>query len=283
MEKIKAIIVDDVRLDIELLREVLRTECPAVDIIGEAQTIKEAESLIREKKPQLVFLDISLDNDGVTSFSLLEKIGEKNILFEIIFYTAHGNRDNKSKAINFSDLEFIHKPVDPEAVSLAVQKVLKRMGGETYRKQIEVLLEIIRQADKSNTPIVLERVGGQKAFVRVGNIVMLKADGQMTEITLQSGEMFRAVKHLGHYENLLNDHYFYRIHHNLILNLLYADRVNNQDRTIVLSTGQIVTASKQKFSDFSQFIRDNRQQLPQLSSAGIMNMLRRIIGTYRGD
>lgn len=279
MATIKTLIVDDIKMDIDLLREVLRKECPNVQIIGAAQTLSEAERLIFELKPQLVFLDISMDNEGATSFQLLEKIGKANLFFEIIFYTAHGNKANQLKAIQFSDLDFIHKPVDPETVVVAVEKASQRLAGGIYREQIELFLELLRQADRSNTRIVIERVGGQRSIIKVGDIVYLKADGPVTEFTLADGESFYAGKHLGYYESLLNEYYFYRIHHNLYVNLTYAVELNSRDKTVQLSTGRTVAASKHKWSDFNQFVKENKQKLPQLNSVGIVKMLKRILGS----
>lgn len=278
MEPIRTVIVDDVRMDIELLREVLRKECPQVEIVGEAQTLIEAERIIFEQKPQLVFLDISMDQEGATSFQMLDKIGKANIFFEIIFYTAHGNKANQLTAIQFSDLDFIHKPVDPETVSIAVTKASRRLSGGIYRQQIELFLELLQQVDRSNTRIVIERVGGQSSIIKVGDIVILKADGPVTEFTLLSGEVFFASRHLGYYERLLEEYYFYRIHHNLFVNLLYATGLNNKDKSIRLSTGQTIVASRHKWSDFMNFIKENRQKLPQLSNVGIFDMLKNMFG-----
>jgi two-component system LytT family response regulator len=279
MDKIRTLIVDDIKMDIDLLREVLRKDCPNVEVVGAAQTLAEAERLIFDLKPQLVFLDISMDNEGATSFQLLDKIGEANLFFEIIFYTAHGNKANQLRAIQFSDLDFIHKPVDPETVVIAVEKASKRLAGGIYRQQLELFLELLQQADRSNTRIVIERVGGQRSIITVGDIVMMKADGPVTEFTLVKGDTFIASKHLGYYESLLNDYYFYRIHHNLFVNLSYATSLNNRDKSVALSTGQTVVASKHKWSDFNQFIKENKQKLPQLSGVGVFAMLKRILGS----
>lgn len=279
MEKIKTIIVDDIKMDIDLMREVLRKECPNVEIVGVAQTLTQAEQLIREVNPNIVFLDISMDNEGATSFQLLEKLGRDNLFFEIIFYTAHGSKANQLKAIKFSDLDFIHKPVDPEMVAIAVEKASLRLAGGIYRQQIEVFLEWLKQFERSNTRMVIERVGGQRSIIKICDILYLRADGPVTEFTLANNESFFASKHLGYYESLLNEYYFYRIHHNLYVNLSYATQLNSRDKSIQLSTGQSVTASKNKWSEFNRFVKENKHKLPQLNDVGILNTLKRILGT----
>lgn len=281
MGKIKTIIVDDVRMDIELLREVLRKECPNVQIVGEAQTLSEAERIILERQPDLVFLDISMDQEGATSFQMLDKIGKANIFFEIIFYTAHGSKANQLTAIQFSDLDFIHKPVDPESVAIAVMKASRRLSGGIYRQQIELLLELLQQVERTNSRMVIERVGGQSSIIKVGDILFLRAEGPVTEFTLHNGETFYGSRHLGYYERLLNDHYFYRIHHSFLVNLLHASSLNHRDKSIVFDTGNVVCGSREKWSDFMQFIKDNRQQLSQLKNMGLLDRIRSLMDGFR--
>jgi two-component system, LytTR family, response regulator len=277
MDPIRTVIVDDVRMDIELLREVLRKECPHVQIVGEAQTLSEAETLIFKTRPQLVFLDISMDEEGATSFQMLDRIGKNNIFFEIVFYTAHGSKANQLTAIQFSDLDFIHKPVDAEMVNIAVAKASRRLSGGIYQQQIELLLELLQQVDRSNTRMVIERLGGQSIIIEVGNIVTLKANGPVTEFSLQNGETFFACRHLGYYERLLEEYYFFRIHHSLLVNLLFAKKLNHKDRTITLSTGLEVAASRHKWSDFMLFVKENKQKLPHFENSGWLDTIRSLL------
>lgn len=278
MNSIRTLIVDDIKMDIELLREVLKKECPNVEVVGEAQTLSEAEQMIFALKPQLVFLDISMDQEGATSFQMLERIGLPNIFFEIIFYTAHGTKANQLKAIQFSELDFIHKPVDAEVVCIAVEKASKRLSGGIYRQQIELFLEMIQSADRAGARLVVERTGGQSVIVKIGDIMYLKADGPVTEFVMANGETFTAGKHLGYFERLLEDYFFYRIHHHLFVNLMYVVKLDGGDKSLTLNTGQVLFASRQKWSDFKHFIKENKQKLPQMSGLGVVDLLKRMIG-----
>ena len=69
---LKAVIVDDERLARQELRAMLEQH-PEIEIVGEASDAGEAAALIREVRPDLVFLDIQMP--GRNGFDLLEELG----------------------------------------------------------------------------------------------------------------------------------------------------------------------------------------------------------------
>lgn len=68
--KIKAVIVDDELIAREVLENYLKKYCPVVEVIGQAQHIKEAVPLIQSLQPQLVFLDVEMPYGN--AFDVLE-------------------------------------------------------------------------------------------------------------------------------------------------------------------------------------------------------------------
>ncbi|MEO1257047.1 MAG: response regulator, partial [Bacteroidota bacterium] len=116
---IKAIIVEDesyIRKGLITLIESINQD---IIIVAECGTIKEAETVIAACKPNLVLLDINLP-DG-TAFDLLEKL--KTISFQLIFITAYN--EYALRALKAGALDYILKPVDPEELAEALQKVEK--------------------------------------------------------------------------------------------------------------------------------------------------------------
>lgn len=115
--KIKSIIVDDEQIARNVLRNYLTKYCPQVEILGEAENIKEAVPLIEKYRPQLVFLDVEMPYGN--AFDILE--ATQNYDYETIFITAFS--DYSMKALNFSASYYILKPIDIQELILAVNKV----------------------------------------------------------------------------------------------------------------------------------------------------------------
>ena len=57
---IKTVIVEDELKSRDMLAAMIRKITPELEIVGLAGNVSEAEKLIRELKPELVFLDISM-------------------------------------------------------------------------------------------------------------------------------------------------------------------------------------------------------------------------------
>src|SRR5690242_4280414 len=103
---INAIIIDDEKKCISLLRHLLQHHCPEVNVVASADNATEGIALIEARQPDLVFLDIEMP--GKTGFELLNSLPE--IPFDIIFTTAYNHY--AIKAIRFSALDYLLKPVD---------------------------------------------------------------------------------------------------------------------------------------------------------------------------
>ena len=82
---IKAVHIEDEPRNIELLESLIKTHCAEIiSLVGNARNIKDAIALIKEIKPQLVYLDIELKNGN--AFELLASL--PGFSFQIIFVTA---------------------------------------------------------------------------------------------------------------------------------------------------------------------------------------------------
>ena len=123
--KLTAAIVDDVAQARATLKEDLAAYCPDIEIIGEADGVVTGSKLLNKIKPDVVFLDIQLQ-DG-TGFDILEILGD--ISFQVIFTTA--SDEFAIKAFKFSAVDYLLKPVDPDELILAVQKIYKEKSNST--------------------------------------------------------------------------------------------------------------------------------------------------------
>ena len=135
---IKAIIVDDEPYCCEALTILLERYCPQIDVMGSYYSWAEALTAIREQRPQLLFLDIEMPR--MNGFELLEKI--KEIPLQLIFTTSYDQY--AIKAIRFSALDYLLKPIDREELVRSVQKVEQRLRSP-LPQQIDLLFQKLQK------------------------------------------------------------------------------------------------------------------------------------------
>src|SRR5438045_107027 len=135
---INTIIVDDERHSCEALQILIKDCCPQLSLAAVCYSGEEALQKIVSLHPQLVFLDIEMPN--MNGFQLLEHLPK--IDFELIFTTSYDQY--AIKAIKFSALDYLLKPVDREELQKAVQKAVSRMK-HPLPQQIEILLQKLNQ------------------------------------------------------------------------------------------------------------------------------------------
>ena len=253
-------------------------ECPQVTLIGEAATQEEAYQLIQTLSPSLVFMDIQM-KEG-TSFDLLEKLhNEGGVHFEIIFVTAYGKYEYATKAIEYSALDFITKPIEPDKLKTAVEKAEKVLDKNQYAAQIALLLENLARPNTKSKRIAFHLAKGIVEFVEVENIIYLEADTQVTYIFLKNGEKLTAMRNLGHYSKLLlTDYDFFPISNKHLVHLAYVTRYNHSELTVRLTNGEHLFASRRGGKDFRQYLNNNKQDYPDLQNGGLGGFLKRLLG-----
>ncbi len=116
---IRAIIIDDERESRNTIINILNNFCKNIQVVAQAENVKGGIEIIEQEKPDAVFLDIQMP-DG-TGFDLLDKLNDKEQSFQVIFITAYDQY--ALKAIKFSALDYILKPVDPQLLIDAVEKL----------------------------------------------------------------------------------------------------------------------------------------------------------------
>jgi two-component system LytT family response regulator len=131
---ISSIIVDDEKKNRDSLRKLLQEYCPDVMVKAEAASVAEATACCLKEKPELVFLDVEMPNG--TGFDLLRQLDSAD--FKVIFVTAHSHY--AIKAIRFSALDYLLKPVDTDDLIDAVRKV-KENRSRPHTNQYKTLLE----------------------------------------------------------------------------------------------------------------------------------------------
>ncbi|HTJ49608.1 MAG TPA: LytTR family DNA-binding domain-containing protein [Cyclobacteriaceae bacterium] len=208
---VKCVIVDDELKSRESLKILLQDFCDNVEVCALCQNVAEAIEAIAEYKPDVVFLDIQMQRE--TGFDLLAKI--KNIDFEVIFTTAYS--EYAIKAFKFSAIDYLLKPIDIEELKKAVDKVEKKLN-INISGRLEQLLQNLRPSAPQHFKLALPTSDGL-IFVKVDTIVYCEANSNYTTIFTDDGKKHVVSRTLKEYEDMLEDHNFFRIHNSHIINL----------------------------------------------------------------
>jgi two-component system LytT family response regulator len=218
----KALIIDDIENARLTLADDLRRHCSQIEIIGEANSVKTGIVAILTKKPDVVFLDIEL-GDGL-GFDILEVITD--IDFQVIFTT--GLDSYGIKAIKFSALDYLLKPVEPQELLKAVSKLEQKMKKGESRDSIKLLLENLKESKPLHKRIALN--SAEKVhMVNVSDIVRCESEGSYTIFYLLNKEQIVVTKNLKEYETLLEEYSFVRVHHSHLINFAYMKEFVKKD------------------------------------------------------
>lgn len=231
MKIFRALIIDDIENSRITLADDLKQYCPQIEIVGEADSVKSALSAIEEKKPDVLFLDIQME-DG-TGFDLLTQLREVD--FQVIFTTALDSYG--IKAIKFSALDYLLKPVDPDELVKAVAKLEQTTKAQkgSVKDSLELLLENMRNIGHANKRIALHSLE-KVHMVSVSDIIRCESQGAYTIFHLKNKEQILVTRNLKEFEQLLEEYSFIRVHHSHLINFAYLKEYIKKDGGYAIMT-----------------------------------------------
>lgn len=242
---IKAIIVDDELGARESLSKMIEKNCKQLEVIAKADSMLAAFEVITNKQPDLVFLDIEMPNGN--AFDLLEKFKEIN--FNIIFTTAYDHY--AIKAIKFSAVDYILKPIDPEELVEAVKRFEKKQNGEpnVLDKQFKTLLSNVRPENKLKKVGIPD--GDGLIFINLSDIIRCESDGNYTFFILTNGKKIIASRTLGEYEQMFTEDNFFRIHRSHLINLQHVKKyIKGEGGYVIMADDSQVEVSRRNKNEF---------------------------------
>ena len=241
---LRVVIVEDEKHSRETLRNLLEEFCVNIKVVGLAASVQEAVSVIKAQQPDVIFLDIELQTG--TGFDVLEQV--KHLNFEVIFTTAF--EQYAIKAVKFSSLDYLLKPIDLEELQDAVAKARKLKNQAIYKKQLETLMLNLKQQKPKLNKICLATADGFE-FIEVSSIIYCKAEGSYTKFILHGGTELLVSKHLKEYETLLLEQGFMRVHNSYLIHLKAVKKYVKADGGyIIMDNGDTVNVSRSKKDDF---------------------------------
>ena len=236
---IKAVIVDDEPYSCESLVTLLERYCPAVKVADICYSGEDALKAIKEQQPQIVFLDIEMPK--MNGFEMLEKLPEIN--FEIIFTTSYDQY--AIKAIRFSALDYLLKPVDREELQRSVQKAIQQQHNP-LPQQLEILLQKISNPSSPIQKIALPTMEGLQ-MIAVDSIISCASDGNYTIFLLKNKQKIIASRTLKDIEEMLGDYSFLRVHHSYMVNLNEVNKyIKGEGGYLIMSDDSSVDVSRRR-------------------------------------
>jgi two-component system LytT family response regulator len=236
---IKALIIDDEASAANVLQLMIERHVPEITDLRIATKISEAHSLLHHFQPQLVFQDIVMPEKN--GFEFLSEI--KKINFEIIFTTAYN--EYAIRAIRFSALDYLLKPINAEELRSAVSRFLeKRNQQQQTDALLKNLLTNLENKKESEFKLAVPTVSGA-VFFSPSEIIRLEGEGNYTQFYLTQNRKYLSAKTLKDYEEILLHHNFLRIHKSHLVNRGFIDNYRNEG-LVILKDKTTLPVSRQR-------------------------------------
>jgi two-component system LytT family response regulator len=242
----RAIIIEDEINIRKGLIALLEDHCPSVQIVGEAATVEEAIEEINKSRPDLIFLDIHLP-DG-TGFDVLKAISPSTI--KVIFITAFS--EYALKAIKYSAIDYILKPVIPDELIEAVEKATELIEHDQHF--FELNLQQTGNGNSKPSKLVI-KTKTEVFYFDIDDIVYCQSDINYTIFNFKNHKPIIVAKTLKYYEDILKEHNFGRIHQSYLVNRKFAIGIKNEQ--LLLSSSESLSISRKRKSIVDAWLKKN--------------------------
>ncbi len=243
----RAIIVEDEPKAARVLTQLIRAYLPDIGDLTVFHSGPEALKQLSTLKPQLVFLDIEMP--GMDGFAFLEAATDSS--FAVIFTTAFDQY--AIKAIRFSALDYLLKPIDPDELILAYQRfTLARENATPARVHYSNLVRNLEAGDEQAFRLSISTTEGIH-FLHPDEIIRCEADRNYTHFYQTGGRRTIASKPLVEFEGILEDRAFLRIHRSHLVNLKHIKRL--QDGQLILSDESEVPISRRRRAEVTAILK----------------------------
>ncbi len=249
--RLRAVIVDDEPLARDALRAGL-SEMAGVDVVGEAADGPAAVRLIRERAPDVAFLDVRMP--GLDGFGVLDAL-EPDERPDVVFVTAFD--DHAVRAFEVHALDYLVKPFDDQRLEEAVGRIRERRRQRHAGQLADRLEDLLRGGRPSGAGEPGPPAGGWHTriqvreddrirFVDVADLRYVETDGN--HLLLHLGDETVRIRHtLKDLLAVLDPRRFVRVHRSTALNVDYLDEVQpwfSGDYVAILKGGEELRVSR---------------------------------------
>jgi two-component system LytT family response regulator len=239
-KKLKTVIIDDENDAVDFIFSIIGEYCPGLEVCGKAYDVKEGVQVIKDLKPGLVFLDVEMPHG--TGFDLLTYFPDKE--FDVVFITAFNHY--AIKAIKFSAVDYILKPININEFIEAVNKVMQKRSDSMFRgnENIKALLENIKTGIPSR--LAIPTSDGME-YLNPKDIIRIEADRSYSWFFITGNRKILVSKNLKEFQDLLSDRHFFRPHNSYLINLKYVKKyVRKEGGYIEMQDGSEIPISRNR-------------------------------------
>jgi len=221
--KLRAYLVDDEPLALERLRRMLE-QTGTVEVAGSTTVPEEAIAALTNDPPDVCFLDIQMPR--FNGFDVLAKLPRQPI---VIFTTAYDQYALKAFGVN--SVDYLLKPIEPEALERALKKVEGlRQSGTEFQPKLQAMLKQVAESLRETRPQYLERIasrlGDRIWFLDIDRVTHFYAEDKLT-YAVSEGKPFCIDHSISDLETKLDPKKFFRIHRSTMVNLASIKEVTS--------------------------------------------------------
>ena len=246
MKNYKIAIIDDEEDARRILKKYLERYFPELQLIGEADSVQSGIQLITEFKPEIILLDIRM-NDG-TGFDLID--GLSSFIPKIIFTTAYD--EYAIKAFKYKAIDYLLKPIDTDSFKESINYLLKESSEESLVKSAQILSEV----DDNNKKIAIPTLDGIN-FLELDTVFYIQADASYSTIFLNNNQTILVSKPLKFFADKLESIQsgFIRTHKSFLVNSYYIETYHkNNGGGIILKNGKELPISRNRKEEIVGFL-----------------------------
>ncbi len=258
LNQVNVLIVDDEKEACDNMRNLLKEYAEDdINIIGIANSTREAETLINKTPPDAIFLDIEMPNEN--AFQFLERVSP--VHFEVVFVTAFD--EYAIRAFKLNAVDYILKPISITELIEAIRKLKERVE---YKK-------LMAAGPTSYTDLgkqVSTKTKGQKITLKDGSnievvdfkhIFFVEAQGSYSRVLFMKNnvtkEKIMSVS-LSVYEELMPAEMFYRIHKSYLINCVHVKKIiRDEIGQVVINNEFTLPISRRRFAPLIEFLKSN--------------------------
>jgi two-component system LytT family response regulator len=195
-------------------------------------------------RPDLIFLDIQMP--GKTGFDLL---GELEKAPKVIFTTAFD--EFALKAFEVNALDYLLKPIDPNRLSDAIQKLQTELALEQASLLGGSVRGPLTEADQ-----VFVKDGEKCWFVKLAEIRLFESVGNYAKVYFSTHKPL-ILKSLNALEDRLDEHVFFRANRKHIINLHWIEKIEpyfNGGLLVELKGGEKIEISRRQTVKFKEMM-----------------------------
>ena len=254
---LRTVTVDDEPLARERMKLLLAAE-PDVQIVSECKNGAEAIAYLHSEPVDLLFLDVQMPH--IDGLGVVQEIGMLH-LPPTVFVTAY--QEYAVRAFEIQAIDYLTKPVDPQRLKLAMERVRARLAAKTAlltQAQFVAMLDGLRGPAQARPPYIsrlMVRDGVKDVLVQAQSIQWVEAADYYSCLHVK-GHTFMLRETVSELCRKLDPATFVRVHRSAIVNLNYVREIyreRSDEGTVVLLDGQrlrMSRAGRQKLNEIGR-------------------------------